>query len=67
MRRRAAKDSTEGHIWGDEVIGYPDKYRIRVVTHIIIIWLEEIGLEKRVLEVSWKAFDNIVSVASAEK
>lgn len=67
MRGCAAKDSAKGHVWGDEVVGYPDQHRIWVVAHVVVVWLQEIGLEERVLEVTREALDDIAFIKCTEE
>lgn len=63
----AAEKSTESHVGREDVVGDPDKDRIWMVSHIVVIRLEQVGLEKGVLKTAWEALDNEVTIERGEK
>ena len=64
---RASKESTKSHIGREDIVRDPYQDRVWVVSHVIIVWLEEVCLEKGMLETTGEALDDEVAIETAEE
>lgn len=64
---RASKESAESHIWRENIVCDPHQDGVWMVSHVIIVWLEEVCLEKRMLETAREALNDEVAVKGGEE
>jgi hypothetical protein len=64
---RASKESTKSYIGREDIVRDPYQDRVWVVSHVIIVWLEEVCLEKGMLETTGEALDDEVAIETAEE
>lgn len=67
MRGRTAKERTERNIWRKNIVCYPNQDGVRVITHELVIGLEEVCLEEGMLEMTREALYHEMAIKGTEE